>query len=84
MPTIAIVDGVALLIYPRDHLPPHLHARFAEHRCKISIVTGQLIEGNMPRSKLDAVQSWLDAHRDEVSFVWDEIFNGRSIDGMIK
>jgi hypothetical protein len=84
LPTIAIVNGVYLMIYPNDHLPPHVHAKFAEHRCKISIVTGRLIDGKLPPSKLQAVQTWLDDHRSEVSFAWDEIRSGRSIDGMIK
>ena len=84
MPTIAFVDGVALLIYPRDHVPPHVHARIAEHRCKLSIVTGQVIDGSLPPSKLRTVQAWLAAHRSEVAFAWDEIRNGRSIIGMIE
>ena len=84
VPTIAIVDGVAILIYPRDHLPPHVHARFAEHRCKLSIVTGQVIDGRLPANKLRVVQAWLAGHRGKVAFAWDEISNGRSITGMIE
>ncbi len=29
MPTIAIVEGVRIMIFLNDHLPPHLHALFA-------------------------------------------------------
>jgi Domain of unknown function (DUF4160) len=84
MPTIAIVEGVALLIYPNDHNPPHVHARLSELHCKISIVTGQVISGTLPASKIQAIQAWLDAHRAEVTFAWNELHNSRSIDGMIK
>jgi Domain of unknown function (DUF4160) len=84
MPTIAIVDGVALMIYPNDHNPPHFHAKFAEHRCKISIVTGDVISGKLPAAKLNAIQAWLYIHRAEVTFAWNELQNARSIDGMIK
>ena len=55
MPTIAIVFGVRIIIYPKDHLPPHLHAKFAEHEAMISIVTGDVLQGSLPRPKLRAV-----------------------------
>jgi hypothetical protein len=45
LPTIAIINGVRLVIYPKDHLPPHLHAIFAENDAMISIATGDLLEG---------------------------------------
>ena len=59
MPTIAFVDGVALIIYPNDHLPPHIHAKFAEYSCKLIIATGELVEGKLPPAKLRAVRAWL-------------------------
>jgi Domain of unknown function (DUF4160) len=84
MPTIAIVDGVALVMYINDHAPPHVHARFAEYRCKISIVTGEVINGSLPLSKHKAIKLWLEQHREEVSYAWEELRNGRTIEGMIK
>jgi hypothetical protein len=84
MPTIAIVNGVRLVIYPKDHLPPHLHAIYAELSCMISIVTGDVLEGKLPRKKLDEVRAWLDAHRGQVAYYWTEISNGRNIEGMIE
>jgi hypothetical protein len=73
MPTIAIIAGVRVIIYPKDHLPPHLHARFAEHEAMISIATGDVLEGSIPRAKLAAVQEWLSTHREQVAYVWQEI-----------
>jgi Domain of unknown function (DUF4160) len=84
VPTIAIVDGVVLMMFVNDHPPAHVHAKLAEHRCKISIVTGEVISGTLPSSKLRVVQSWLKAHREETTFAWNELRNSRSIDGMIK
>jgi hypothetical protein len=83
MPTIAIVAGVRIIIYPKDHLPPHLHAKFAEYEAMISIVTGDVLEGSLPRSKLKAVKDWLSAHRDQVAYVWREIRALRYQGGMI-
>ncbi len=84
MPTIAIVDGVAIIIFPNDHPPPHIHARLAEHECKLDIVTAELISGSLPPAKLAKVQHWLKAHSREVSFAWDEVYSGRSFKGRIE
>jgi hypothetical protein len=73
MPTIAIIAGVRLMIYPKDHLPPHLHARFAEFEVLISILTGDVLEGSMPKAKLRDVQAWLAANREHVAYVWQEV-----------
>ncbi|MGQ0484890.1 MAG: DUF4160 domain-containing protein [Hyphomicrobiales bacterium] len=83
MPTIAIVDGVKIAIYPKDHLPPHLHARYAEFEAQISIATGDVLEGKLPAAKMKAVKAWLEAHRGEVAFVWEEIRAHRYSGGMI-
>ena len=83
MPTIAIVMGVRIVIYPKDHLPPHLHARFAEHEAMISIVTGDVLQGSLPKAKLTAVQEWLASRREHVAYVWEEIRALRYRGGMI-
>jgi hypothetical protein len=83
MPTIAVVFGVRIMIYPKDHLPPHLHAKFAEHEAMISIVTGDVLEEALPRTKLSAVQEWLARRREQVAYVWREIRDLRYQGGMI-
>ncbi len=84
MPTIAIVFGVRIIIYPKEHLPPHLHAKFAEHEAMISILTGDVLEGSLPRAKLRAVQQWLARHREQVAYIWREIRDLRWQGGMIE
>lgn len=63
MPTIAIVDGVRIFMYPRDHLPPHLHAKFAEFEAQISILTGDVLEGRLPAGKLRVIRAGLQLGR---------------------
>lgn len=84
MPTVAVVEGVRIVIYFRDHLPPHLHAIFGEAEAQISIVTGDVLQGFLPRAKLRAVQEWLDVHREHVAYIWTEIRAGRYLGGMIE
>ena len=83
MPTIAIVAGVRIIIYPKDHLPPHLHVKFAEHEAMISIVTGEVLEGSLPRAKMKAVQKRLVTRREQVAYVWRETRALRYQGGMI-
>jgi hypothetical protein len=83
MPTIALVAGVRIIIYPKDHLPPHLHAKFAEHEAMISIATGDVLEGSLPRAKLREVHDWLASRRAHVSYVWRELRDGRYQGGLI-
>ncbi|MCJ2110870.1 DUF4160 domain-containing protein [Methylobacterium sp. E-025] len=84
MPTIAIIEGVRITIYLKDHLPPHLHAIFSGQEAQISIATGLVLNGNLPRAKLKAVQAWLAANREQVSYIWREIRAGRNDGGMIE
>jgi hypothetical protein len=83
MPTIALVSDVRIIIYPKDHLPPHLHAKLAEHEAMISIVTGDVLEGALPRAKVMAVQEWLAKHREQVAYIWREIREMRYQGGII-
>ncbi len=83
MPTIAIVEGVRIVIFLNDHLPPHLHALFADQEAKLSIATGEVLSGKLPRAKLKTIQTWLAANREEVAYIWREIRAGRYDGGMI-
>jgi Domain of unknown function (DUF4160) len=49
-----------------DHLPPHFHVQFAEYEAQISIETGELVAGNLPRRELRLVQAWTEIHRKEL------------------
>ena len=83
MPTIAIIDGVRIVIYLKDHLPPHLHAIFAEHEAQISILTGDILNGSLPAAKTRLIRAWLNANRDQVAYIWKEISEGRYSGGQI-
>jgi hypothetical protein len=58
MPTVAIVDGVQIRFYPREHPPPHFHAILAEYRARIEIQPLRVLNSNFPPAKLAAVLSW--------------------------
>jgi hypothetical protein len=39
VPTVAIVEGVKIQFYAREHPPAHFHAVFAEYRAQIGIAS---------------------------------------------
>jgi hypothetical protein len=70
MPTIAIIDGVRLIMYWNDNAPPHFHALLAEHRAVIEIETLTLIEGYLPKPKLRAVLKLAESRQNALQGVW--------------
>lgn len=45
-------------MYVRDHPPPHFHAVYAEHEANVSIDTGEVIEGSLPKAAANLVKEW--------------------------
>lgn len=70
MPTVAIVDGVAIRLYPDEHPPPHFHAVFAEFAAQIRIAPPEVLRGSLPASKLKAVLSWAKENREGLMDAW--------------
>jgi len=64
MPTVAIVDGVAILFYHNDHPPAHFHAQFGEHQAIFEIESLRVIEGFLPVPKRRIVEEWPATRRD--------------------
>ena len=45
-------------MYVRDHSPPHFHAIYGEHEANVSIETGDVIEGRLPKAAARMVKEW--------------------------
>ena len=71
MPEICRFFGIVILMYYRDHPPPHFHARHGDHEAKFAINTGQLIEGYLPKRATSLVKEWYDLHVEELMAAWD-------------
>ena len=62
---VAIKDATGNLVRASE-----LVARLGD---RISILTGDVLEGSMPKAKLRDVQAWLAANREHVAYVWQEV-----------
>ena len=71
MPRISEFYGIAIYMYYRDHPPPHFHAIYAEHEAIVDVVTGEIIEGSLPRRARSLVKDWATDHTEELQDNWD-------------
>ena len=72
MPELSRFFGIVIYMYFKDHLPPHFHAVYQEHEAQISIETGNIIVGDLPKKQTRLVQAWVELHRDELVFNYHE------------
>ncbi|MCL2661375.1 MAG: DUF4160 domain-containing protein [Acidobacteriaceae bacterium] len=71
MPTISTFYGIVIMMYAKDHVPPHFHVRYAEHQAQIDIQTLEIMNGQLPRTALSLVQQWGKQHQNELMENWD-------------
>jgi Domain of unknown function (DUF4160) len=79
MPTIAIVDGILILLYFNDHMPAHFHAQGADFHARIRIETGEVIEssGRISTRHRRRLREWALAHRAELMENWNDVRAGK-------
>jgi hypothetical protein len=77
VPRITSFDGLVVKLYFNDHPPPHVHiyagrvGRPGVRAARISIDTGELIDGDLAPVKVTAVKSWCDRHRQALRSDWE-------------
>ncbi|MBM4422918.1 MAG: DUF4160 domain-containing protein [Chloroflexi bacterium] len=71
MPTICIFDGIKILMYYRDHLPPHFHAERADEAAEIGIDPIMILEGELGRVTRAKVFEWAAIHQPELRANWE-------------
>lgn len=78
MPRLSYFYGIAIYLYYEDHPPPHMHARYGEHQAKISLSTGKVIEGFLPRRAARLVEVWVSQHQAELEEAWTRAMRGET------
>jgi hypothetical protein len=70
MPTISVFYGIVIRMFVKDHPPPHFHALYGEHRARVSIETGELVDGDLPPRAERLVREWAALRRSELEENW--------------
>jgi hypothetical protein len=81
MPEISRFLGIVITMYAEAgerHNIPHIHVRCDEHRATLSIVTGDVLAGFLPKSQLRLVQAWVELRRTQLEDDWRLLTTGYS------
>jgi len=82
MAVISMFFGIIVSMYFKDnrkHSLPHIHVSYQGEEAVVSIPDGELLEGNIPNSKLKLVQAWVEIHKDELMADWELAISGENI-----
>lgn len=80
MPSISMFYGIIIYMYFKDnrqHNKPHIHVRYQGYEAVIAIPDGEILEGNIPNSKMRLVQAWIVLHKDELVANWELTVSGQ-------
>jgi len=66
MPTIEILDGIKINIYPNEHQPPHFHAIYAEHEALIRIADLEIEKGGLTKKQYKKIKKWAIEHKKSI------------------
>jgi len=82
MAVISMFFGIIVSMYyfdKRKHHLPHIHAKYQDQEAVIAVPNGEVLEGELPQSKLKLVQAWIEIHRDELVADWELASQGQSV-----
>lgn len=73
MPVLSRFYGIVIKMYylQSEHNPPHIHASYNENAAVIDFMTGEVIEGKLPKKALTMVQEWASIHKEELQRMWE-------------
>ena len=61
------------------HHVPHIHVEFGEFSVVLAIADGEVLAGEIPKSKLKLAQAWVEIHQDELMADWKLAVEGREV-----
>jgi uncharacterized protein DUF4160 len=71
VPRIAEFYGIVIAMFYLDHMPPHFHVVYGEHRATVTIEPVAMQHGSLPPRAERMVVEWAMLHRAELWENWD-------------
>ncbi|MDR0321649.1 MAG: DUF4160 domain-containing protein [Treponema sp.] len=78
MPILSLFYGVVIRMYKElsgKHHKPHIHVEYAEDTAVVAL-DGEILEGQIPKSKMKLVEAWIEIHRDDLEANWKLLSSG--------
>ena len=63
----------------RQHKLPHIHVKYQDDEVVVSIPDGDVLEGNIPNSRMKLLQAWIELHKEELMADWKLAVNGEQL-----
>ena len=79
MPSISAFYGLIVYMYFKDnkqHKLPHIHVTYSGEEVIVSLTDGNILEGEIPSSKMKLVYAWIEIHKEELMANWELATNG--------
>ena len=76
MPEVSRFYGIRILIYYRDHMPPHFHAEYRDDEAVFGLPSLLLIEGALTPRARGLVVEWASEHQQELVEAWERAYRG--------
>lgn len=70
--------GIIIRMYYDDHNPPHFHAFYGDYKAIFNF-EGELVEGNLPKTKIKLITAWTLIHKDELLANWELAKNSEKL-----
>ncbi len=80
MPAISMFYGIIVYMYYMDnkqHKLPHIHVKYQEDEVVVELPNGEVLEGNIPNTKMKLLQAWIELHKDELLADWELAASGQ-------
>ncbi len=72
--------GIIVYMYYMDnkqHKLPHIHVKYQEDEVVVGLPSGEVLEGNIPNTKMKLLQAWIELHKDELLADWELAVSGQ-------
>ncbi len=73
MPIISRFYGISVMMFFKEHNPPHFHAKYEGCVAVFEIKTGKIMAGNLPPRAVKLVKEWVKLHTKELLADWSLI-----------
>lgn len=60
----------------KQHKMPHIHVKYQENEVVVDILSGEILEGEIPQNKMKLLQAWIELHKEELAADWALAVNG--------
>lgn len=70
MPIISYFFGIVVRMYHDDHPPMHVHIEYQGFTAFMSIETGEIMKGHLPKKAQIILKDWILLHQEELKYNW--------------